>query len=155
MQVHRARIALVRRPPDPVQELGPGPGLFGESQEEEQQVELAPRQVQLLVAAVGESGPTLATLDKGTKNVEILKQGQYSPMTVEKQIAIIYCGTHGLLAKIPVEKVKEFETEYLDFLELKHKDTLAKLRSGVLTNKEEDVLDNVAREIVGKYEVKE
>ena len=96
---------------------------------------------------------TLATLDKGAKNVEILKQGQYSPMPVEKQIAIIFCGTHGLLSKIPADKVKEFETEYLDFLELKHKDMLAQIREGVLTNKEEDILDNVAREIAAKYEV--
>jgi F-type H+-transporting ATPase subunit alpha len=97
---------------------------------------------------------TLATLDKGAKNVEILKQGQYSPMPVEKQIAIIFCGTHGLLADVPVEKVKEFEKEYLDFLEVKHKDLLATLRKGVLTSKEEDILDRVAREIVAKYEVK-
>ena len=98
---------------------------------------------------------TLAVLDKGAKNVEILKQGQYSPMPVEKQIAIIFCGTHGLLSKVPVNKVKEFETEYLDFLEMKHKDLLAELRKGVLTNKEEDTLDSVAREIAAKYEVKE
>jgi F-type H+-transporting ATPase subunit alpha len=98
---------------------------------------------------------TLATLDKGAKNVEILKQGQYSPMPVEKQVAIIFCGTHGLLSKVPVNKVKDFEEEYLDFLELKHKDLLAKIRKGVLTGKEEDVLDSVAREIAAKYEVKE
>ncbi len=97
---------------------------------------------------------TLSILDKGAKNVEILKQGQYAPMPVEKQIAIIFCGTHGLLADVPIEKVKEFETEYLDFLELKHKDLLATLRSGVISSKEEDVLDNVAREIAAKYEVK-
>jgi F-type H+-transporting ATPase subunit alpha len=98
---------------------------------------------------------TLATLDKGAKNVEILKQGQYSPMPVEKQIAIIFCGTKGLLAKVPVEKVKEFEREYLDFLEIKHKDLLASLRKGVMTGKEEDILDKVAREIAAKYRVKE
>ena len=79
---------------------------------------------------------TLATLDKGAKNVEILKQGQYSPMPVEKQIAIIYCGTHALLSRVPVNKVKEFETEYLDFLELKHKDVLAELRKGKMTSKD-------------------
>ena len=98
---------------------------------------------------------TLAVLDKGAKNVEILKQGQYSPYPVEKQIAIIFCGTHGLLSKVPVNKVKEFETEFLDFLEMKHKDLLAELRKGVMTNKEEDLLDSVAREIAAKYEVKE
>ncbi len=97
---------------------------------------------------------TLSTLDKGAKNVEILKQGQYSPMPVEKQIAIIYCGTHGLLSKVPVNKVKEFETEYLDFLELKHKDLLAELRKGKMTSKDEDILDNLARELAVKYEVK-
>jgi len=97
---------------------------------------------------------TLATLNKGAKNVEILKQGQYSPMPVEKQIAILYCGVHGLLSNVPVNKVKEFETEYLDFLELKHKDLLTELRKGVLTSKEEDILDSVAREFAAKYEVK-
>ncbi|MFC2081416.1 F0F1 ATP synthase subunit alpha [Bacteroidota bacterium] len=97
---------------------------------------------------------TLATLDKGAKNVEILKQGQYSPMPVEKQIAIIFCGTHGLLSAVPVNKVREFETEYLDFLEMKHKDTLAQLRKGVMTSKEEDILDKIAREIAAKYELK-
>ena len=55
---------------------------------------------------------TKAVLDKGRKNVEILKQAQYSPMPVEKQIAIIYCGTQGLLRDIPVSKVKEFESEF-------------------------------------------
>jgi F-type H+-transporting ATPase subunit alpha len=59
---------------------------------------------------------TKAMLDKGAKNVEILKQGQYAPMKVEKQIAIIYCGTQGLLKKVPVNKVKQFEVEYLEFL---------------------------------------
>jgi F-type H+-transporting ATPase subunit alpha len=97
---------------------------------------------------------TLATLDKGAKNVEILKQGQFSPMPVEKQIAIIFCGTRGLLSKVPVSKVKEFETEYLDFLELKHKDLLATLRKGILTSKEEDLMDKVAMELASKYELK-
>ncbi len=97
---------------------------------------------------------TLATLDKGAKNVEILKQGQFSPMPVEKQIAIIFCGTRGMLSEVPVDKVKDFESEYLDFLELKHKDVLAKLRQGVLTGKEEDILDKVAREFAEKYKVK-
>jgi F-type H+-transporting ATPase subunit alpha len=95
---------------------------------------------------------TLATLDKGAKNVEILKQGQYAPLTVEKQIAIIFCGTRGLLVKVPVDRVKEFEEEFLDLLELKHKDLLAQLREGILTDKEEEVLEKVAREIASRYE---
>ena len=60
---------------------------------------------------------TKAVLDKGRKNVEILKQGQYSPFPVEKQIAIIYCGTKGLLNDIDIEQVEEFQTEFLEFLE--------------------------------------
>ena len=93
---------------------------------------------------------TMAVLDKGRKNVEILKQGQYSPMTVEKQTAIIYCGTQGLLSEIPVEKVKEFEVEFLDFLELKHKDTLTALSQGKLSDEITGVLESAAKEIVDK-----
>jgi len=94
---------------------------------------------------------TMAILDKGRKNVEILKQGQYAPMTVEKQTAIIYCGTKGLLTGIPVEKVKEFELEFLEFLELKHKDTLAALAQGKFTDEITGVLESTAKEIVEKF----
>jgi F-type H+-transporting ATPase subunit alpha len=98
---------------------------------------------------------TLAVLDKGTKNVEILKQGEHSPVPVERQIAIIFCGTNALMANIPVDKVKEFETEYLDFLEVKYKDVMKSLKQGIITSKEEDVLEKVARELAEKYEIKE
>ncbi len=94
---------------------------------------------------------TLAILNKGAKNVEILKQGQYSPMPVEKQIAIIYCGTMGLLKDVPVNKVKEFETEYLEYLELKHRDILDNLKEGVLTSQITDVLKKVTSDIAAKY----
>jgi F-type H+-transporting ATPase subunit alpha len=93
---------------------------------------------------------TKAVLDKGHKNVEILKQDQYAPMPVEKQVAIIYCGTQGLLSDIPVEKVKEFETEFLEYMELKHKDTLSELAQGKLTKETTDVLAAAAKEIVEK-----
>ncbi len=93
---------------------------------------------------------TKAVLDKGSKNVEILKQDQYAPMPVEKQVAVIYCGTKGLLNDIPVEKVKEFEIEFLEYLELKHKDTLAALAKGKLSDEITGVLEEVAREIVEK-----
>jgi F-type H+-transporting ATPase subunit alpha len=95
---------------------------------------------------------TLSTLDKGAKNVEILKQGQYSPLSVEKQIAIIFCGTRGLMVNVPVRRVREFEEEFLDFLELKHKDLLEELRKGVLKEKEEKELEKVAKEIASRYE---
>ena len=73
---------------------------------------------------------TLAILDKGRKNVELLKQPQYTPMPVEKQIAIIFCGTNGLLSKVPENKVQEFEKQFLDMMEVKHKDVLEQLKAG-------------------------
>jgi F-type H+-transporting ATPase subunit alpha len=94
---------------------------------------------------------TLAVLDKGSKNVEILKQNLHSPMTVEKQIAIIYCGTKGLLAEIPVEKGKEFETEFLDFLEFKHKSLLSSLKEGKLTEENEKLLEAIISEVIERY----
>ena len=94
---------------------------------------------------------TLATLNKGARNVEILKQGQYCPVPVEKQIAIIYCGTMGLLKDIPVNKVKEFEKDYIEFMDLKHRDVLDKLRDGVLNEEITKVLQEVAVELAIKY----
>jgi F-type H+-transporting ATPase subunit alpha len=94
---------------------------------------------------------TMAVLDKGRKNVEILKQAQYAPMPVEKQIAIIYCGTKGLLSDIPVEKVKEFEVDFLEYMELKHKSTLAALAAGKLSDEITAVLEETAKEIGEKY----
>jgi len=94
---------------------------------------------------------TLAILNKGAKNVEVLKQGQYAPVPVEKQIAIIYCGTTGLLRDVPVNKVREFEVEFLEYLELKHRDILDLLAKGTLNNDITDVLEKTARELVKKY----
>lgn len=94
---------------------------------------------------------TLSILDKGSKNVEVLKQGQYQPMPVEKQIAIIFCGTRGLLADIPLEKVKSFEKEFLDFLELKHRNVLDSLQSGKITEGDEQILTSVAKEIIEQF----
>lgn len=94
---------------------------------------------------------TLAILDKGAKNVEILKQAQFSPLPVEKQIAIIFCGTKGLLRDIPLEKVKTFEKEFLDYLEIKHRSLLEELRSGKLDSNSEKVLEGVALELSEKY----
>jgi F-type H+/Na+-transporting ATPase subunit alpha len=97
---------------------------------------------------------TLAVLDKGSKNVEILKQGLHSPMTVEKQSAIIYCGTKGLLSNIPLTKVKEFEADFLEIMEAKHKDILTKLAGGQLDDAISDTLEKVAKEISSKYKAK-
>jgi F-type H+/Na+-transporting ATPase subunit alpha len=94
---------------------------------------------------------TLAILNKGAKNVEILKQGQYAPVPVEKQVAIIYCGTMGLLKDVPVNKVKSFETEYLEYLDLRHRNILDNLRDGILNSDVTSVLEKVASDLVLKY----
>ena len=95
---------------------------------------------------------TLAILDKGRRNVEILKQPQYSPMPVEKQIAIIYCGTKGLLKKIPVSKVHDFEVLFLHELETNHDDTLDSLKKGQLSDQVIATLEKVAASMAGKFE---
>jgi len=94
---------------------------------------------------------TKSVLDKGARNVEILKQMEGDPYPVEKQIAIIYVGTKGLIQNVPVEKVKEFETEFLDYLDAKHRDTLDVLKSGKYASEQTDVLEQVAKEISAKY----
>ncbi|RQO72228.1 F0F1 ATP synthase subunit alpha [Pedobacter sp. KBW06] len=94
---------------------------------------------------------TKSVLDKGSRNVEILKQGQFSPMTVEKQVAIIYIGTKNLMRSVPVNKVKEFEAEYLQQLELRHPDTLKALKAGKFDDQITGVLETVAKELSSKY----
>ncbi len=94
---------------------------------------------------------TMRTLDKGRKNVEILKQGQYSPVKIEHQIAIIYCGTKELLRNVPIEKVKEFEDDFIQIMELQHRPVLDELKSGKLTAEIEETIKKVATEVAGKY----
>ena len=94
---------------------------------------------------------TMAVLDKGSKNVEILKQPLHSPLTVEKQIAIIYCGTRGLLMDVPLEKIKAFEEDFLNLLELKHKNILTTLKEGKLTDELETQLTAIAREVAERF----
>jgi F-type H+-transporting ATPase subunit alpha len=95
---------------------------------------------------------TMAVLGKGARNVEILKQPQYSPMTVENQIAIIYCGTKGLLQKVPIERIRNFEDEFLHFMETNHSDVLNTLKAGKLTDEIISTLEKVAKDISAKYE---
>ena len=90
-------------------------------------------------------------LDKGARNVEILKQNLFSPMPVEKQIAIIYAGTKNLLKSVPLHKVKEFEKDYLDLLDTQYKDTLEKLKQGIIEDTVTDVLEKVAKQVSEKY----
>ncbi|MDP4826698.1 MAG: F0F1 ATP synthase subunit alpha [Flavobacteriales bacterium] len=94
---------------------------------------------------------TKAVLDKGARNVEILKQGQNAPMTVEEQTAIIYCGTNGLISKVPVNKVKEFEVEFLSYMRNKHRDVLDALKAGQLNDDITKTITNVAADLSAKY----
>jgi F-type H+-transporting ATPase subunit alpha len=94
---------------------------------------------------------TKSVLDKGARNVEILKQAQFSPLRVEQQVAIIYCGTKGLLRDVPVEKVKEFEANFLSILEAQHKNVLDGLKKGQLTDEITNTLESVARDLSSTY----
>jgi F-type H+-transporting ATPase subunit alpha len=94
---------------------------------------------------------TLNVIEKGKRNVEILKQAQNDPYTVEDQIAIIYAGSKNLLRDVPVEQVKEFERNYLELLNVKYRDTLDTLKAGKLTDEVMDTLTSVAKELSAKY----
>ena len=95
---------------------------------------------------------TKAIIAKGLRNVEILKQNLCSPVSVDKQIAIIYCGTKGLLQKIPVQSVAEFEKAFLDEIALNHKDVLISLKQGEITDEISKTLEKVSSEISKRFE---
>ena len=94
---------------------------------------------------------TMSVLEKGKRNVQILKQPQYSPMTVEHQIAILYCGTNNLLKDVPVDKIINFEEEFLHHLDTDYADTLKDLATGKLTDKAVENIKKAAVEIVSRY----
>jgi len=95
---------------------------------------------------------TLNVIEKGRRNVEILKQAQNDPYTVEEQVAIIYAGSKNLLRNVPVNKVKEFETAFLTSLKKQHKKVLAELKAGKLTDNVLDTLNAVAQETSKAFE---
>ena len=94
---------------------------------------------------------TLNVIEKGKRNVEILKQAQNDPFTVEDQVAIIFAGSKNLLRKVPVNKVKEFERKYIDFLNAKHKKIMETIKSGKLTDDVIGVLTKAADELSSTY----
>jgi F-type H+-transporting ATPase subunit alpha len=94
---------------------------------------------------------TKNVIDRGSRNVEILKQNQNSPLTVEKQCAIIFVGTNGLITKVPVNKVKAFEKDYLEVLDNSYKNILADLKAGKLSDEVVETLTKVAKEVAAKY----
>ena len=94
---------------------------------------------------------TLNVIEKGKRNVEILKQAQNDPFTVEDQVAIIFAGSKNLLRKVPVNMVKDFERKYIDFLNAKHKKTMETIKSGKLTDEVISVLTKAADELSSTY----
>lgn len=94
---------------------------------------------------------TLAVITKGEKNVEILKQPVNSPLPVDSQVAMIYAGTENLLKDVPVNKVKEFQKEYVEFLRMKHSDVMAQIKSGKIDDSITSVLKQVAKDLASKY----
>ena len=95
---------------------------------------------------------TLGVIEKGKRNVEILKQAQNDPFTVEDQVAIIYLGSKNLLKSVPVDKIKEFEKKFLDLMNVKHKKTLDIIKQGKLTGDVLSTLESVAADLSSSYE---
>lgn len=94
---------------------------------------------------------TKFVLEKGKRNVEILKQGSNSPMSVEKQIAILYCGTKGLLSKVPVDQIRNFQDDFLAHLQANHADTLKALGAGKIDDEITGVIERVAADLTARY----
>jgi F-type H+-transporting ATPase subunit alpha len=95
---------------------------------------------------------TKAVIDKGKRNVEILKQDLHDTMPVEKQIAIIFCGTRNLIKNVPVESVKDFESEFLHHMEENYPKVLQELKAGKLTDDDIKVMETAAKDVAKKYE---
>jgi F-type H+-transporting ATPase subunit alpha len=94
---------------------------------------------------------TMDVLGKGERNVEILKQNEGSPLPVEEQVAIIYCGSTGILSNVPVNKIQEFELAFLSYLRTKHRSELDQLKTGKLTAEITNVIKTVVEELSSKY----
>ncbi|WP_421873905.1 F0F1 ATP synthase subunit alpha [Marinoscillum sp.] len=94
---------------------------------------------------------TKRTIDRGRRNQEILKQPQYSPSPVEEQVAIIFASTKGYLDKVPENKVKEFESEFVSIMRNSHKDVLESLRAGKLEDSSTETIATVAKDLASRY----
>jgi len=94
---------------------------------------------------------TKRTIERGRRNTEVLKQAQYSPVSVEQQVAIIFASTKGYTDNVPEKKIKEFEREFLDLLEAQHKSTLDDLKAGKWKDEQQEVLAKVAKELADRY----
>lgn len=95
---------------------------------------------------------TAMTIDRGRKNNQLLIQAQYSPMPVAEQVAILYCGTKGLLSQVPLDHVRDFQEQFLNELRASHKESvLATLAAGQLTDEVEATLRSVAADVSAQY----
>ena len=94
---------------------------------------------------------TAMTLDRGRKNNQLLIQPQYSPMPVGEQIAILYCGVHGLMSAVPVENIRECQDQFLESMRNTHKDTIDKLASGQLLDDDINVIKEVMSNVTAQY----
>lgn len=94
---------------------------------------------------------TEMVIDKGRKNAQLLIQPQYAPLPVEEEIAVIYCGTHGLLRDVPLHHVGEFEKLFLELLRVKHREVLDKLKRGILDQESEEILKTVAGDVTERF----
>jgi F-type H+-transporting ATPase subunit alpha len=97
---------------------------------------------------------TMRVLDKGRKNVEILKQPQYAPFKIEHQVAIIYCGVKELLRDVPVNKVKAFELDFLELMEMQYRNILDQLKEGKWSDNETQGIEKAAKEVAERYSEK-
>ncbi len=94
---------------------------------------------------------TAMTLDRGRKNNQLLIQPQYSPMSVGEQIAILYCGTHGLMHEVPVERIRECQDLFLEKLRSTHQSTIDLLASGTINDEACAILEKVMADIAGQF----
>lgn len=108
------------------------------------------RELEAFTKFGGDMDPVTAmTIDKGQKNTKLLVQSLHQPLSVEKQVAILYCGTHGLLSKLAVDKVKIFEKEFLTTLELSHKaEVLDVIKAGTIDDNVTSIIEKVAEEVI-------
>jgi len=97
---------------------------------------------------------TMRVLDKGRKNVEILKQPQYAPFKIEHQVAIIYCGVKELLRDVPVDKVKAFEADFLELMEMQYRGILDQIKAGKWSDNETQGIEKAAAEVAERYSEK-
>ncbi len=95
---------------------------------------------------------TAAVIDRGRKNQQLLIQPQYHPWPVENEVAVIYCGVNGLLKDVPMDKVEDFQRQFIQILEASHKeDVLAKIKAGQLTDDVTAILEQVAKSVSASY----